>query len=492
MSATDPQRDDGAGNSPPGTATGNPKSKSRTSAYPGPKDLGRAESLYRSAISKPDLDYSTQLLFASLIANPEHTTAFGAILAKISAFAAARRKMVVRVGDSSGNSPAEAFIKSLAGYCAAPAAEAAIGCAVEAQRIGLFSCAATLAALALGQVESAQVSLKASWFTRLIDVLDASGATEAAIRAARVASQVYPKELGFRDREKNLLASQYLQETEMESATGFRDTLRDRERQEAMHRATDIHARLDELEQRYRQTMRLEDFRELFRAAREAPSARRETALPMLQDGYDRFGERETLWFIREIRIERKQSELRQHRRLLDERPNDAQLRQDHERMRQDVLREHVDHLYEVVSSLPSTPERQRRELELAGKLFEAGRFEEAIKQAQAVKRRSENRLDAWIIMAKSFVQLGLTPEASECFQSILNELNASAAGSTSLARALEAKYAYAEFLLDEAEKTRDAELARQARKLCSDVMIEDIDFRSVRKLSVRADRILK
>src|SRR5262249_16712404 len=151
---------------------------------------------------------------------------------------------------------------------------------------------------------------------------------------------------------------------------------------------------------RYRETLKLEDFRELVRAVREASKARREAALPTLQEGYDRFGERETLWFIRELRIERKQSELRQHRRMLDERPEDASLRQEHERMRQDVLREHVDHLYEVVSSLPAAPERYRRELELAGELFDAARFEESIKQAQSVKRRSaEHRLDAWIVM---------------------------------------------------------------------------------------------
>jgi hypothetical protein len=464
---------------------------SHPSQYTGPKDLGRAESLYRSALSKPDLDYSTQLLFSSLVANPEHAGAFAAILAKIPAYAAARRKMVVRIGDLLGNAPADAFIKSLAGYCAAPSADAAIQCAGEAQKVALFPHAAALGEVALQQLESGQVNLKPASVARLIDVLDASGATDAAVRAARAATQLFPNDLTFRDREKNLLASQYLKETDMESATGFRDTLRDRERQEAMHRATaDAQSRLDELERRYRETQRLEDFRELLRAAREAPSAKREAALLVLQDGYDRFGEKETLWFIREVRLDRKWAELRQHRQMIDDRPGDAQLRADHGRMRRDVLREHVDHLYEVVSSLPGSPERHRRELELATKLFQAGRFEEAIKQAQAVKRRAEHRLDAWIIMAKSFVQLGLTPEAGECFQSILAELNANtAAGSAT--RVLEAKYAYAEFLLQEAEQKRDAILARQARKLCSDVMIEDIDYRDVRVLSARADKLL-
>jgi hypothetical protein len=461
----------------------------RASQYSGPKDLGRAESLYRSALSKSEIDYSSQLLFSSLIANPEHAPAFSAILAKIPAFASKGRKMVARIGDLLTNSPADAFLKSLASYCASPGAEAAVNCAGEAQKAGLFSYAATLGITALQQIESAQVSLKPASISRLIDVLEASGATDAAVRAARCARQLYPNEIAFRDREKNLLATQYLQETDMTSATGFRDTLRDREHQEAMHRTTDINTRLDELERRYRETQRLEDFRELVRAVREAPPARREAALSVLQDGHDRFGERDTLWFIREIRLDRKWSELRLHRQMVDEKPGDPQLANEHEQMRQAVLREHVDHLYEVVSSLPNTPERHRRELELAGKLLDAGRYEEAIKQAQAVKRRSDNRLDAWIIMAKSFVQLDLTPEASECFQSILSELNASASGPTE--RILEAKYAYAEFLLQEAEKKRDAVLARQARKLCSDVMIEDIDYRNIRPLSARAEHLV-
>jgi len=386
--------------------------------------LGRAESLYRSAVSKPDLDYSSQLLFASLVANPGNREAFEAILGKIGAFAAAGRKMVVRAGDSAGNGAADSFIKTLAAYCAGPSAEAGIACAVEAQKVGLFGCAATLGMLALQQVESAQASLKSSGFTRLIDALDGSGAAEAAVRAARAAVQ--------------------------------------------------------------------EDFRELVRAVREAPQGRREAALEVLKDGHDRFGERETLWFIREIRLERKRAELRAHRQKVEEKPDEVQLRQEYQRMRAELLREHVDHLYELVSSLPNSPERHRREMELAGKLFEAGRFEEAIKQAQAAKRRSGDRLDAWMIMAKSFVQLGLTPEAGECFESILGELNAAAGGSASIGRVLEAKYSYAEFLVQQAEKTGDLVLARQARKLCSDVMVEDIDFRGVRALSGRADKVIK
>ena len=227
------------------------------------------------------------------------------------------------------------------------------------------------------------------------------------------------------------------------------------------------------------------------RAVREAPQGRREAALEVLKDGHERFGERETLWFIREIRLERKRAELRVQRQKVEENREDAKLRQEYERMRADLLREQVDHLYEVVSSLPNSPERHRREMELAGRLFEAGRFEEAIKQAQAAKRRSGDRLDAWMVMAKSFVQLGLTPEAGECFESILGELNAAAGGSASVGRVLEAKYSYAEFLVQEAEKSGDVELARQARKLCSDVMVEDIDFRGVRGLAGRADKVI-
>ena len=35
-----------------------------SSEYRGPRDVGRAESLYRSALTKPDMDYSSQLLFS--------------------------------------------------------------------------------------------------------------------------------------------------------------------------------------------------------------------------------------------------------------------------------------------------------------------------------------------------------------------------------------------------------------------------------------------
>jgi hypothetical protein len=79
--------------------------------YEGPKDTGRAESLYRSALTKADLDYATQLLFAALVANPEHEAAFAVVLEKVAAFTAAKKRMTVRLGTPAGT-PADAFIRS--------------------------------------------------------------------------------------------------------------------------------------------------------------------------------------------------------------------------------------------------------------------------------------------------------------------------------------------------------------------------------------------
>jgi hypothetical protein len=84
-----------------------------TNHYQGPKDTGRAESLHRSALTKADLDYATQLLFSALVANPEHSAAFAAILEKIPAFTAAKKRMTVRLGSPSG-APADPFIRALA------------------------------------------------------------------------------------------------------------------------------------------------------------------------------------------------------------------------------------------------------------------------------------------------------------------------------------------------------------------------------------------
>jgi tetratricopeptide (TPR) repeat protein len=463
------------------------------SGYLGPKDLGRAESLYRSALGKPDLDYAAQLLFAALVANPEHEGAFGAILNKLPQFAANRRKMVLRSSDAPGGSPAEPFLKSLAAYCAAPRADEAMACAAEAQRAGLFPHAVALGSRVLQQLEAGDVAgLKPAAVARLIDLLEACGATDHAVRAARAAARLFPDDHGFREREKNLLASQYLKKTDLTSPARSQEMLRDPDRQAALHRPTDPAARLDELEQRFHQTGGLEDFRELVRALRESSPARREAALPVLEEGLSWFGDRETRWFVREIRLERQWAELRLHRRLLDEPDATPALRQEHDALRARALGEQIEHLYEVVSALPpGAPERQRRQLDLARRRFDARRFEEAVKQAQEVKRRPESRLDAWVVMAKSFVQLGLTPEASECFQSILAELN-SASGGGSLDKVLEAKYAYAQFLVAEATQKSDPVLARQARKLCSDVMIEDIDYRDVRSLAARVDALIR
>jgi len=454
------------------------------SRYRGPKDVGRAESLYRSALTKADPDYVIQLLFSALAANPDHEAAFSAIV-HAGADLARSRRGALRL-DPAGHGAAEHFIRSLAQYFTSPNVEEALSCAAEAQKCGLMPYTVALGEKVLRKLETGETPSRPATYAKVIDAFESAGALEAAARAARRAASVYPHDASFKEREKNLLASQYLKETDLSGT--YRGTMRDPKKQEALHKPSDQAAKLDELISRYRASHRLEDFHELQRALRDVPAPRRESALSVLQEGLGRFGERETLWFVREIEIEREWAEVRVHQQMLDENPENEELRREHETLLRDVLKDHVDHLYEVVSSLPNTPERQRRELELAGKLFEAGRYEEAVKQAQTVKRRSEGRLDALVIMAKSFVQLGLTPEATECFQTIVAELDSNPHGPYE--RVLEAKYSYAEFLLREAEAKRDAVLAAQARKLCSDVMLEDIDYRDTRSLAARADAV--
>jgi tetratricopeptide (TPR) repeat protein len=371
-----------------------------------------------------------------------------------------------------------------------------LACAAEAQKVGLNQPAVILSKRAGTEIEGGAIAAKPAVLARLIDVLDAAGDTAEAARAAQLALKLFPNEQSFKQREKNLLARDYMDSTDIAEQASFRENLQHREQQEALHRPADHLARSNELEARYWQSKSLEDFQEFVRALRDSTAARRESALSTLQDGLNRFGQRETLWFIREINLERKWAEVRLHRQVLGEQPSDPAVIAEHEQLRQGVLCEQIDHLYEVISALPpSIPDRHRRELELARHLFDAGRYEEAIKQAQLARRRGGGgadgggRNDALVIMAKSFVQLGLTPEATECFQQLIGELNAGSA--ISVERVLEAKYSYAEFLVREAEQKGDKTLASQARKLCSDVMIEDIDYRSIRELSVRADRLV-
>ncbi len=451
--------------------------------YKGPKDTGRADSLYRSAITKPDLDYSTQLLFAALTANPEHEPALTAILAKTPELAA-RRKISSRILDNLSGSPADDFLKSLAAYAAAPSPDNAVHCATESQKAGLIPHTAILADRLIKQLESAETSLKSSTLGRLVDALEIATTYELAVRATQWAQRAFPNEPAWSEREKNLMARKYLRDQDLNA--GFRENLQDRPKQDAANRPADPASRFDDLDQHYRQSHKLEDFRELLRALREAPAPRRESALSTLQDGYERFGEKEILWFIREIKLQRRWAEVRLHQQLLEEKGAPADLRTEHDSLVKDVLREEIDHLYEVVSSLPPGPHRHKSCHTLTQKLFDAGRCEEAVKQAQLLKRKADCKLDALVIMAKSFVQLGLTFEAATCFEHILTELSTH----DSPARTLDAKYSYAEFLTHEAEKTKDRTLALQARKLCAEVILEDIDYRQIRALSARADAL--
>ncbi|HVT82466.1 MAG TPA: hypothetical protein VHM90_17630, partial [Phycisphaerae bacterium] len=393
----------------------------RMAEYRGPRDVGRAESLYKSALTKSDADYCLQLLFSALLANPEHAAAFQAIMGKSVELAEAKRKVSVRIADSLTGSPADDFVRSLALYITSWGADQGVACAAEAQKIGLVPMAVAMGERVARQWQEGQAPVRAASVTRLVDVLEAGGALEIALRTLHCGMQAFPHDASMREREKNLLATKYLLEHEPET---FQGNLKNRPQQEATQRPLDPAARLDELEQQYKESQRLEDFRELVRSLREAPGARREAALATLQDGFQRFGEKETRWFIREIKLERRWAEVRLQQKLAEESPADAAARQACDTLRRDVLREQIDHLYEVVSSLPPGPDRARREMELTRRLLDAGRHEEAVKQAQKLKGRAEFRTDAWIVMAKAFVRMGLAMEAAACFENILAALN--------------------------------------------------------------------
>ena len=472
----------------PGAAPSTSAESQGPRQYKGPRDVGKAESLYQSALTKKDLAYALQLLFMGLLANPEHAGIFDEILARIPTLAA--HKKGIRVTDLLTRGPADAFVSALAVYCGTPTPERAMDCAAEALKVDLVQPATVLGQRVLKSLEQGEVTLKAPALTRLMDILEASDALEEAVQAAKFAVRLFPEDQTLRQREKNLLASQYLKERKVTPSSTYRSNLQHPEEQMARHRPTDQNARVDELEQQYRHSHTLEDFRELVRAVRESPAARREAALEVLRDGLARFGEKDILWFTREIELDRRWAEVRARGQLVTEGPEGQEQRRQYDALRQEVLKAHIDHLYEVASSLPPGPDRLKRELDLAQRLFEAGRYEEAIKQAQSVKRRPERRLDAWAIMAKSFVQLGLTPEASACFQNVLAELGNTSHGSGE--QILEAKYSYAELLVSEARGKNEPMLAQQARKLCSEVMLDDIDYREIRKLSAEAETLAR
>jgi L-alanine-DL-glutamate epimerase-like enolase superfamily enzyme len=128
-------------------------------AYAGPRDVGRAESLYRSALTKTDPDYAAQLLFSALSANPEHGGAFAAVLERAPALAARRR--APRVADVLAGGPADDFLRALAGYAGGPTPEQALACAAEAVKAGLFAHAAALGGRALAAFESGAAPAKA-------------------------------------------------------------------------------------------------------------------------------------------------------------------------------------------------------------------------------------------------------------------------------------------------------------------------------------------
>lgn len=455
--------------------------------YPGPRDTARAESLYRTSLTKPELGFSIQLLVASLAADPEHENALKAMLARGAAVVAGGKKVSC---EYPMRSPVEAFLRSLVGYCSTFALADAITAATEAQRLGLHSQASILGEHALQQQEIGRHLVKPALLIRLSEVLEEAGDLGQAIDATRMAQKLATTDQAIREREKNLQASKYVKDNNLTSMTSFKASLNNPQAQAALHQPKDPQARINEVAQQYQQTHSQESLRELIRLLRGSSPEQRQGAMPILQDGLNRFGDKGTNWFIREVQLERRWSEVRLHQQMLEENPTSPALREEQQRLHQEVLAEQIEFLYEVIGSLPNTPERNRRALELCNRLLDAGRYEEAVRQAQLVKRQSDQRLDAWLVMAKAFVQLGLNPEAEECFRNIIAELGSS--GGAALERVLEAKHSYAAFLLEQAKAAKSVSLASQARKLCSDVMVEQIDYRDIRRLSAEADKLMQ
>jgi tetratricopeptide (TPR) repeat protein len=249
-----------------------------------------------------------------------------------------------------------------------------------------------------------------------------------ATTACNSAAQLKPDDMDLHTELKNLGAMHTMDEGGYSEGVSFRDSIRDRDRQEGLlaqdrdHRDVNVMARfINEAEAQYRadpgepgKLLKLVDALE----KTEDPDYENR-AVELLTEWYARTKQFRFRKRIGEIHMKQWSRMERSQRQYLDENANDTQARADYEQFKRDKLEFELSEYRLWAENYPTDMSFR---FEAAARLFELKKHDEAIPLLQEAQRDAKFRNKATLLLGRAFYELQFLDEAIDTLSGLIRE----------------------------------------------------------------------
>jgi hypothetical protein len=249
-----------------------------------------------------------------------------------------------------------------------------------------------------------------------------------ATQAAGLAAEIRPDDMELQRELKNLGAFHTMDEGGYSEGVSFRDSIRDRETQEGLlaqdkdHRdATQMTRLINEAESQYRadpgepgKLLKLVDALE----KTEDPDFENR-AIELLSEWYDRTKQFRFRKRIGEINMKQWSRMERSQRQMVDENPGDGEAKAAFEQVKKDKLEFELSE-YQIWAE--NYPTDMSFRYEAASRLFELGKFNDAIPLFQDAQRDAKYRTRATLRLGRAFYELKFLDEAIDTLTGLIRE----------------------------------------------------------------------
>jgi tetratricopeptide (TPR) repeat protein len=276
------------------------------------------------------------------------------------------------------------------------------------------------------------------------------------------------EEGGFRRSVRNIEQQRELEEEESLSGGGAEE--RNIERAKANYEANPT---FPDAINRYAQLLK-----------RQGTAEAEEEARRVYQKGYEDSGEYRFRMSAGDIEIQQLERKLHQLNQKLEQTPDDESVRSERDEVRKNLLDVKSREYNERVKRYPTD---RFRKYDLGMVLYEQGDTGEAMAHFQKSKDEPKLRVRAGHMLGRCFLADDWYAEAISEFEEALAAIEA-----TDREYELTIRYDLMVALLEAAREEQDADLARQAKNICSDIARKDITYRDIRARRKEVDQLIK
>jgi tetratricopeptide (TPR) repeat protein len=268
-------------------------------------------------------------------------------------------------------------------------------------------------------------------FISLRDTYNALERYDKAAEAAQFALTMRPDDMDLQQDMKNLAARHTMKSGNYGIAKSFRESMRDQELQERLlEQDKDVHA-IDALERTIRgaEAAWQGDPEDQAKLTKLVDALRRpesdeydERAVKILEDAYQKTGQFKWRQRVGEIRMAQFGRQERSLRTEVEANRNNPDYQEQLNRLRDFRLEKYNLELREFQLVLEHYPTDSNARFQVAVRLFQLGKFQDAIPVFQQVRNDPKYRVNASILLGQAFLMAGFHDEAVDTIKAVIDE----------------------------------------------------------------------